>query len=75
MTLNENAPTFLSIAYGEDRINDNFTIIFDPERVNSETDIMVHTVGYTVTILEYLEVETALPLEGTFTFEVIDPNP
>ena len=61
-------PAFLSFVPGTDPVLDPFQIDYD-ETFATEADIMVHTITYTVSIVEYSGITT--DFTGTFTFEIV----
>ena len=71
--LDVDTPTFLTLTPGEWSYphNADFTINFDDAKATEE-DIKVHTINYSVSLVEYEGVVTTL--EGSFKFEIYCPD-
>ena len=71
--LDDDTPTFLTLTPGVWSYPNNadFTINFD-DTTATEEDIKVHTINYSVSLVEYEGVVT--PLEGSFEFEIYCPD-
>jgi hypothetical protein len=70
--LDPSTPSFLTMTPGFDPVLDSFTINYNEALAVEATDIRIHTITYTVTILEYTGIATVHT--GTFDFEIRCPD-
>ena len=70
--LDPSTPSFLTMTPGVDPVLDPFTINYSEAFAIEADDILVHTITYTVTILEYTGIATVYT--STFDFEIRCPD-